>query len=479
MNIIRTKLSTFNLSTLTAGLVFGLSVFSANAQKVISLEQAISLAQQNDPWLHGNQLKQKAVEHRSVASGALPDPQVSISMMNVPTNSWNFEQEGMTQLKVGVSQMFPRGDSLAIKESQLKIEASKFPLLREERKAKLKTMVSELWLDAYLAQQTISLIESDRALFEQMAEVARASYSSAVGKTRQQDVIRAQLEIVQLEDRLTGQKQKLESAIARLNEWLHLYDSSNLAQPFNFDSQPSAYGEGEYNPFEVSKTLPVIRLKNPSLLKAAQYSRNKLAQELADHPSVLAIDVKKKVFEKNIELAKQQYKPQWGVNASYGYRDDMPSGDSRADLFSVGVSFDLPLFTENRQDKQLAASIAESEAVKTEELLLTKQMISAVEKELRQLYRLSERQAIYQDQLLKQTHDQAEASLTAYTNDDGDFSEVVRARIAELNARISSLQIDVEALKTVARINYFFAEASVNNASELNHAHNAQQVGDK
>ena len=35
------------------------------------------------------------------------------------------------------------------------------------------------------------------SLFEQMAEVAKASYSNVVGKTRQQDVIRAQLEIVQ------------------------------------------------------------------------------------------------------------------------------------------------------------------------------------------------------------------------------------------------------------------------------------------
>jgi outer membrane protein TolC len=153
----------------------------------------------------------------------------------------------------------------------------------------------------------------------------------------------------------------------------------------------------------------------------------------------------------------------------------MPSGDSRADLFSVGVTFDLPLFTENRQDKQVAASIADSEAVKTEKLLLTKQMISAVEKELRQLKRLSDRQSIYQKQLLKQTHDQAEASLTAYTNDDGDFAEVVRARIAELNTRISALRIDVDALKTVARINYFFAHSQSNSNAE----HKSMQTSHK
>ena len=53
-------------------------------------------------------------------------------------------------------------------------------------------------------------------------------------------------------------------------------------------------------------------------------------------------------------------------------------------------------------------------------------------------------------------HEQAEASLSAYTNDDGDFAEVVRARIAELNARIDALDIEIERLKTIAQLNYFF-----------------------
>lgn len=452
------KLNSSNLTSLSTALILGLSVFSAQAEKVVSLEQAITLAQQNDPWLHGSRLKQSAVENRSIASGTLPDPKVSLGIMNLPTDTWDLDQEGMTQLKVGVSQMFPRGDSLEIKKDQLQIESTKFPLLREDRKAKLKSQVSQLWLDAYLAQKTIKLIEDDWSLFEQMAEVAKASYSSVVGKTRQQDVIRAQLEIVQLDDRLTSQKQKLETTIARLNEWLHIYDADRLNESFNFDAQPLE--------FSVSKELPSIQLNNPTVLKASNYSRNLLAQELSNHPAILAIDIKRKASEKGIELAKQQYEPQWGVNASYAYRDNMPSGDSRADLFSVGVTFDLPLFTENRQEKQVAASIADSETIKTEKLLLTKQMISVLEKELRQLKRLSDRQSIYQEQLLKQTHDQAEASLTAYTNDDGDFAEVVRARIAELNARISALRIDVDALKTVTRINYFFAHSQSKSNAE-------------
>jgi len=452
------------------GLLISLFILPVHAQATVTLEQAIALAMQNDPWMHGNTLKQKATEYKAIGTNTLPDPKVSISMMNLPTDSWSLDQEAMTQLSIGISQMFPRGDSLSIKQSQLKIEASKYPLLLENRKAKLTAKVSQLWLDAYLAQQTIKLIEADRALFEQMAEVARANYSTAVGKTRQQDVIRAQLEIVQLEDRLANQKLLLETAIARLNEWLHRYDHTNLNQALNFDTQPLA--------FNVSDNLPVIKVAKPALLKTPQFSRNKLAQVLANHPAVLALDIKTKVSEKNIELAKQQYKMQWGVNARYGIRDDMPSGQERADLFSVGVSFDLPLFTENKQDKQLAASVFDTEATKTEKLLLIKEMISGVEKAFQQLNRLSERQRLYKEQLLKQIHDQAEASLTAYTNDDGDFAEVVRARIAELNARIMSLKIDVDALKTVAGMNYFFAESNNTYKSENTSLMAVQQFGE-
>jgi hypothetical protein len=52
-------------------------------------------------------------------------------------------------------------------------------------------------------------------------------------------------------------------------------------------------------------------------------------------------------------------------------------------------------------------------------------------------------------------HDQAQASLTAYTNDAGDFAEVVRARIAELNANIDFLNISVDRLFAIAELNYF------------------------
>ena len=75
----------------------------------LRLETAVRQAQLNDPWLAGNRHSQDAVESLSVAAGTYPDPKMTLSLVNLATDSFDFNQEAMTQLKVGVSQMFPPG----------------------------------------------------------------------------------------------------------------------------------------------------------------------------------------------------------------------------------------------------------------------------------------------------------------------------------------------------------------------------------
>jgi outer membrane protein TolC len=130
-------------------------------------------------------------------------------------------------------------------------------------------------------------------------------------------------------------------------------------------------------------------------------------------------------------------------------------GAARADFLSLGVSVDLPLFTANRQDRQYQASIARAEAVKTQKWLLLRRMLSAYEVSRARLQRLTQRQQLYAQQLVPQMELQAEAALSAYTHDEGDFAEVVRSRIALVNAQIDELAIAVDRLKAIAELNYF------------------------
>lgn len=422
----------------------------------LSLATAIELAQQNDPWLVKNKHAQDAVESMSTAAGTMPDPKMTVALANLPTDTFDFDQEAMTQFKVGVTQMIPRGDTLELKKKQLQESSTQFPHQRLDRRAKLAVMVSNLWLKAYRTQESIALIENNRPLFEQLADVAEASYSSALGRTRQQDIVRAQLELTRLEDRLSMLRQQKEVAVEQLSQWL---SKSFRDQYLIGDLDPTT--EISFADLQLTRDLPEISLLNYELyVNAAKIDPQKLYEYFSVHPAVSALDSKIEVNETGVELARQSYKPEWGVNASYGYRDDAQNGASRADFFSVGVTFDLPFFTENRQDKLVESAMSRSLSVKTEKWMLVRKMIADFEQSRAQLKRLDERQRLYENELLPQMHEQAEASLTAYTNDDGDFAEVVRARIAELNSQISFLDINVDRQKTIIQLNYYFMKSA-------------------
>ena len=433
-------------------ILFGSAMLSltVSANEIgLSLPQAVSIALSNDTWISRSKLRQQAMLDTGDAVDTLPNPMVSIGLANLPTDGFAFDQEPMTQLKVGVSQQFARGDSLDIQRKQLHELALQQPLLRQDRAARTEVQVSSLWLEVYRAQQTVALIESDRALFQQLADIVQASYSSAVGKVRQQDIVRAQLELTRLEDRLNTLMSKKEQAGGQLLEWL---SSGNEWTPLVQD-----FGQYTRVPTEqpVAAKLPVS-LSNILALN----DQAKLAEILNSHPAVLAIEQRIDAGMTAIDLAKQAYKPQWGVNASYAYRADDPLlGRSRADFFSIGVSFDLPLFTQSAQDKRVSAAVQEAEAIKTDKLLAIRSLLSQLRSTWSGYQRLLTRQALYNEHILVQSREQAEASLTAYTNDDGDFSEVVRARIDDLNARIDALNIKVDLHKAQVELNYFFKGA--------------------
>jgi outer membrane protein TolC len=414
--------------------------------ELLTMARAINIAHHNDPWLSGNALRQQSLDSQSIASATLPDPMVSVGLANLPVDGFDFNQEGMTQFKVGIAQRFPRGDSLALQQKRLATQSSQHPLLGENRKARVAVTVAQLWLEAFRAQKSIELIENDRELFEHLVDVVQLSYSSALGRTRQQDLVRAQLELTRLEDRLTLLHQQQEAALSRLREWLGPELSANSV----------TWGHSN---FTLPDVLPTIELKYPALFEdQSTFQPQRFMPYLKAHPAIKSLDQKINASSLGIELAKQKYKPQWGVNASYGYRGDDPMGNSRADFFSVGVTFDLPIFTSNRQDKMVQSAIADTEAVKTEKWLALRKMLATLETDSARLARLDQRLYLYHSRLLQEMHEQAEASLTAYTNDDGDFSEVVRARIAELNARIDVLKIEIDRLKTVVNLNYFFTQ---------------------
>ena len=403
--------------------------------KGLALDRALQLAYQNDPWLIRSEFAERALQEEAVAVAQLPDPRITLTGANLPVNTFDSNQEAMTQFAIGFSQQFPRGDSRTLLAEQKSLLGEQQPHLRSDRKLRVMVTVAEQWLDGWQAQQTIDLIERDYHLFEQLVDVVEAGYGSASGRSGQQDLIRAQLELTRLDDRLAALRISYHRNLQRLAEWT---------------GQPALNaGLAAELPEQFAATPPI---------KLDTLTREQIAQRLQRHPAIQAFDRQIEASETGVQLEQQKYRPEWGINAQYGYREDQPGGAKRSDLLTVGISFDLPLFTAKRQDRRVNAAHANTQALKADRSLLLRQMIAQVESARAEQHHLRDRIAIYRQQLLPRMADHAESALSAYTHDVGDFAETVRSRIAELNARIEQLNLSAEALKLQARLAYLLLE---------------------
>jgi hypothetical protein len=461
---------------------------NSKLQGGLELKQAIIAAQSQDPWLSGSAHNESSLLDLSKVEGSLPDPQISIGLANLAVDSLDFNQEGMTQLRIGASQMFPRGDTLKLRQKKLVQKAAIHPLERLDRRAKVGIIVTDLWLDAYTAQESIKLIESKRELFEQLSQIAETNYANAIGKVRQHNIIRAQLELTQLEDRLLQLKRKRDIALEGLARWVgnafqQKYTKSN-AKHTNSQSNPSLKNknildisvtdasqsskqsvkrEPVYNEPVYNEPVKRVYANLPAILplKAAPNSENTdvdnqlIFEQVQNHPAIIKFDQQLAIAKTDIALQKQRNKTQWGISSAYGYRADAANGDNRSDLISVGVMFDVPLFSNDVQSSAISSAKSGQESLKTAKWEFVREFIGQFRSVQASLKRVEERQRLFNTILLPQMHDQADASLSAYTNDDGDFSEVVRARIAELNASINALSIDTEKQKLIMKLNYF------------------------
>lgn len=229
----------------------------------LELTGAIDAAIENDPWLRQSVQMQDALLEEAVADGALPDPRMTLGAANLPTDTFDTGQEPMTQATIGFTQRIPRGNSRQLASAKKQEMAGVQPFRRENRRAQVMESVTHLWLEVWRSQQSIGLIEDNRTLFQQLEDVAEAGYASASMGSRQQDVIRASLELTRLEDRLTVLHSQQASNREALAEWIGP-DQAKLAV-------------SKYVPNELLRVFP---------LGWAETS----AEALVRHPSIRATD---------------------------------------------------------------------------------------------------------------------------------------------------------------------------------------------
>jgi len=176
-------------------------VVLASNKIALSLQEAEHLAIESDAKLSEIRLKSEALQEGSVAAGTLPDPKLKLGLMNFPTDTFDREQEPMTQVQVGVVQMFPRGKTLELKSSRLGDDAKGELARAEAQRRNILQQVRISWLDVYYWQNAAEVVAKNRRLFNQLVNTTQSLY--AVGRRKQEDLLQAELELVVLDDRQT------------------------------------------------------------------------------------------------------------------------------------------------------------------------------------------------------------------------------------------------------------------------------------
>lgn len=420
-----------------------LLTFSAHSSANLTLQDAIQLAIKNDPWLTRSELNQRATQWQSVAADTLPNPVLSVGMLNLPSNGFDPNQEDMTQLKVGISQALPRGNSLTLKREMLETQAQAQPYLRANRKAQVRLAVTQHWLVAYQAHLSQSLMQHHRHLFVELLALSEARYQSTQGPTRLQDMVQAKVEIARIDDKLDALNSEFEAAWLRLSEWLTDHPE--------YQNQNAAF---------ITDVSTIPTLNSPTLTALKKRDFTQLSELTKHHPTLRAVNQNIRSSALSIKLAEQAYKPQWGINTSYAYRDDRENGDSRADFFSVGVTLDMPLFNTARQDADVSSAKLKTEATRTEQRLLHQQLIAKALSVYSRMQQLQTRETRYENDILPQLQHRSDAAIASYRHANGIFDVAVQAHIAHLQAQVELIKLRAQRLQAQSELAYYFSSSS-------------------
>ena len=139
-----------------------------------------------------------------------------IGLANFPIEGGGFSTEGMTQAQLGLRQVFPRARSPMADRFQGQAEALTFDA--DARRREVLAAVRFAWLETYYAQQAEALLTEKRPFFADLVTTTESLYS--VGRKSQHDVLRAELELSRLDDRLLEIHRTREESRAMLSRWL-------------------------------------------------------------------------------------------------------------------------------------------------------------------------------------------------------------------------------------------------------------------
>jgi len=410
---------------LTLAVMIALLTFANKTRADLDINESVRLALIDDPVIAASRARSQALSDAAVADGQLPDPKLKTGFYNVPVDNFDLKEDPATQLRLGIEQSFPRGDTLQYRQRQAEWMATSEQAMSEVATRQVVRDVRQQFLELYYQVQAEHIVTKSRGLFAQLVDITQSHY--ATGRASQQDVLSASLELSRLDDRTARIRNEEDRHRAALYKWI---------------------GEAAHLP--VNSQFPEL----PALP-----SKDELATALPAHPVIRIETARLEAEHQNIHIAREQYKPGWSAGIEYRKRfgDDV-SGSSRSDMMAAMVTVDLPLFTAKRQDRRLAASVQEASAVELTRDDRLRELQQMLDTDYADWQRLGERAALYESRLLHEATANAQASLKSYQSGISEFTTLMRARITDLEVHLDDLRIRVDRASAQSSLLYLAGE---------------------
>ncbi|UXA00843.1 TolC family protein [Vibrio splendidus] len=371
----------------------------------------------------------QAMRETGIASATLMDPKLKVGFGGLPIDSFQFDEDPMTNISVGLMQQFERGDTLDLQQKKAGQQADGLALQVQARELTVANSMTQLWLELGYQKVAEGVMRENRRLLVELENYVQTNYS--IGKSEAQDLLNAQLQVSKLDEKLQANQQVQRRLISQLSEWLGSDWLGNQA----ISSQ--ALGS--------KGILHATNQIDWSLLESKLATNNdatKHYQLLMEHPLVKITDATISSNQTQVELAEQAYTPQFGVEVMYAHRQaNNMVGEPASDLVSAYLTVDIPLFTGNRQDKNLSAAQYQVGAAKSQKDTLLSQMNAQVNALLVDRSNLIQRLDRYQTSLLPQTAARISAVERGYQNNTAQFNDVILATTDELALKLEQQRL--------------------------------------
>ncbi len=382
---------------LISTLILGVSI--AQASEVLTLDKAVAEVLSAHPGLAAIEARAKALATIPDQAGALPDPSLSVNIVNLPLDSLSFNQEGMTQFQVGITQALPYPGKLALRSQTARHEAEAASADVKEKQLQLVRDVKTVWWNLFYLDRALEVIAQNQILLKQFVNVAETRYT--VGQGLQQDILLAQLELSKLSDSAIRVQNMRENEVVRLNILM---------------DRPVA--EAILLPVVVDEAL-LVMMSVDVLQQRVETTR----------PSLVAQIKRMGAARSRVDLAKKDYAPDFKVGAIYGLRNgNNPDGSGRADFGSVMFSMNLPLYTGSKQDRAVDQRNAEWMQQKYQLHDQRNQVASQVQQAMIDYRRAGERTQLFQQKILPQARQTVDAMLAGYQVGKVDFLDLIRSQ---------------------------------------------------